>query len=121
MTTKAERRRRAPFVAEIEQKIAATGSADIRLFAGDPAHRWRRAKQRRALVGPATATLLPPGADPAELRWPGCPIVADITGLAGDQVHALAAALVRDGAPLCFLTDLERGHTLRIVPELGAV
>ena len=108
----------APFSAEIAEKIRATGAADVRLFAGDPAHRWPRALARRALVGAGTATLLPQGADPGALRWPACPIVADITRLAGDQVRALAEALVRDGCELAFLTDLERGHTLRIVPDL---
>ncbi len=109
--------RRCPFGGEIEGKVAATGSADVRLYAGDPAHRWTRALARRALVGPASATLLPPGIDPLALRWPACPVVGDITGLPGDQVRALAEALVRDGCGLAFLTDLERGNTLRIVPE----
>lgn len=111
--------KRAPFVAEIEAKIAATGDADVRLFAGDPADRWTRVLARRALVGPASATLLPPGADPLSLRWPAVPIVADITGLPGDQVRALGEALVRDGCELAFLTDLARGNTLRIVPEMA--
>ncbi|MHB1895426.1 MAG: hypothetical protein ACYCOY_02085 [Metallibacterium sp.] len=108
--------RRAPFVAEIEARIKATGVADVRLYAG--ADRWARALARRALVGTGTATLLPPGADPLSLRWPRCQIVADVTGLAGDQVHALAEALVRDGATLAFLTDLHSGITHRVVPDL---
>lgn len=110
--------RRCPFGAEIEAKQRSGVTPDVRLFAGDPAHRWTRALARRALVGPASATLLPPGIDLLELRWPACPIVGDVTGLPGDQVHALAEALIRDGCELAFLTDLERGQTLRIVPEL---
>ena len=111
------RLRRAPFVAEIEAKIAATGDADVRLFAGDPAYRWTRALARRALVGPASATLLPVGADPLALRWPACPIVADITGLAGDQVHALAEALVRDACPHAVLIDLaDMSRTVHVKP-----
>lgn len=113
--------RRAPFVAEIEAKIAATGTADVRLFAGEPSRRWPRALARRALVGAGTATLLPPGTEPLALRWPACPIVADITGLDGATVRKLAEALVRDGATLAFLTDLVRGHTLRIVPIVPEV
>ena len=110
--------KRCPFGGEIEAQIAATGSADVCLYAGDPAHRWTRALARRALVGPASATLLPPGIDPLALRWPACPIVADVTGLDGVQVRALAEALIRDGAGLAFLTDLKAGITHRVVPEL---
>lgn len=110
--------KRCPFYAEIEAKLRATGTADIRLFAGVAAHRWARALARRALVGVGTATLLPPGDDPRSIRWPACPIVADVSRLPGDQVHALAEALVRDGAPLAFLTDLQSGITHRVVPEL---
>ncbi len=109
--------RRCPFGVEIEAKIAATGSADIRLYGGDPAHRWTRALARRALVGPGTATLLPLGADPLSLRWPSCPIVGDVTALDGATVRRLAEALIRDGCGLAFLTDTQRGDTLRIVPE----
>ena len=113
--------KRCPFGREIEAKIGATGTADVRLYASEPAsRRWSRALARRALVGPATATLLPPSTDPLELRWPACPIVADVTGLPGDQVHALAQALIRDGCEFAFLTDLARGHTLRVVPQLEA-
>lgn len=110
--------KRCPFGREIEAKIAATGSADIRLFAGDPARRWSRALARRALVGPGTATLLPPGADPLAVQWPACPLVCDITALDGATVRRLAEAVVRDGCKLAFMTDLARGNTLRIVPEL---
>lgn len=111
--------RRCPFGGEIASKIAATGSADIRLYASEPAsRRWSRALARRALVGPATATLLPAAADPLSLRWPACPIVGDVSGLPGDQVHALAIALVRDGCELAFLTDLKSGITHRVVPRL---
>ncbi len=113
--------RAAPFFREIEAKAASGIVPDVRLYAGDPARRWSRALARRALVGPASATLLPPGADPRELRWPAVPIVCDVTSLAGDQVHALATALVRDGCTLAFLTDTQRGHTLRVVPELETV
>ena len=112
--------RRCPFGVEIAAKIAATGSADVRLYASEPAsRRWSRALARRAVVGPGTATLLPSGADPLSLRWPAVPIVCDVTSLAGDQVHALAQALIRDGSELAFLTDLARGHTLRVVPEVA--
>lgn len=110
--------KRAPFVAEIEAKLKATGTADIRLFAGVAAHRWSRALARRALVGAGTATLLPPGADPLSLRWPGCPIVADVTSLPGHEIRALAEALVRDGCEFAFLTDLKSGVTHRVLAEL---
>jgi len=105
----------APFLREIEAKIKATGTADVRLYAGD-GDRWKATMKRRALVGPATATLLPPGDDPLALRWPACPIVADVTGLPGDQVRKLCEALTRDGAQLAFLTDLQSGITHRVVP-----
>jgi len=52
------------------------------------------------------------------LRWPAVPIVGDVTGLADDQVHALARALIRDGCQLAFLTDLKSGVTHRVLPEL---
>jgi hypothetical protein len=110
--------KRCPFGAEIAAKLRVTGTADIRLFAGVAAHRWARALARRAIVGPATATLLPPGEDPRSIRWPACQIVADVTGLAGDQIHALAEALVRDGAPLAYLIDLtDASRSLRVVEE----
>ena len=110
--------RRCPFGVEIEAKITTTGTADIRLYASEPAsHRWSRALARRALVSPGTATLLPLGANPLSLRWPACPVVADVTSLPGDQVRALAEALIRDGAELAFLTDLKSGVTHRVLPE----
>ncbi|WP_081126032.1 hypothetical protein [Metallibacterium scheffleri] len=110
--------KRCPFGAEIAAIIGSGKTPDVRLYAGPPAHRWSRALARRALVGAATATLLPPGDDPRSIRWPGCPIVADVTGLAGDQIHALAEALVRDGAPLAYLIDLtDASRSLRVVEE----
>jgi len=105
----------APFFREIEAKLKANGTADVRLYAGD-GDRWKAAMRRRALVGPATATLLPPGEDSLNIRWPACPMVADVTGLDGATVRNLASALVRDGAQLAFLTDLESGITHRVVP-----
>lgn len=107
--------KRCPFGTEIEAKLKATGTTDVRLYAGR-GDRWRSAMRRRALVGPATATLLPPGDDPLALRWPACPIVGDVSGLDGATVRKLASALVRDGAQLAFLTDLKSGITHRIVP-----
>ncbi|MBU6405339.1 MAG: hypothetical protein KGQ84_11620 [Proteobacteria bacterium] len=107
----------APFFREIADKLKATGSADVRLYAGaDP---WKCCMRRRAQVGPASATLLPRGEDPLNLRWPACPMVCDVTGLDGATVRKLAEALVRDGAQLAFLTDLDRGDTLRIVPGVA--
>lgn len=112
--------KRCPFYHEIASKIEATGTADVRLFAAEPAsHRWARALARRALVGPATATLLPPGASPLALRWPACAMVCDTTGLDGATVRRLAEALVRDGCKLAFMTDTQRGHTSRIIPEVA--
>ncbi len=108
----------APFFREIAAQIDATGTADVRLFAGDPARRWPRALARRAMVGPATATLLPAGVDPLALRWPACPVVADITGLPGDQVHALCEALARDGCELGYLIDTaDAARSIRLVAE----
>lgn len=104
----------APFCREIEAVIAAGRVPDVRLYAGaDP---WKSCMRRRALVGPATATLLPRGTDPLDLHWPACPMVADVTRLDCATVRKLAEALVRDGCELAFLTDLNAAITHRIVP-----
>lgn len=104
-----------PFYHEITAKLASGVMPDIRLYAG--ADRWTSALARRALVGPASATLLPPGADPLALRWPACSVVADVTGLAGDVVRALAEALVRDGCTHAVLIDLaDMARTVHVKP-----
>ena len=110
--------KRCPFGGEIEAQIAATGSADVCLYAGDPAHRWTRALARRALVGPASATLLPPGIDPLALRWPAGTCIADVSGQSAEIVRALAQALVRDGVTHALLVDLENpARTLHVKPQ----
>lgn len=108
----------APFFREIAAVIASARVPDVRLYAGTPDRRWPQALARRAMVGPATATLLPVGADPLALRWPACPVVADITGLDGATVRKLAEALVRDGCELAYLIDLtDSTRSIRLLAE----
>ena len=110
--------RAAPFFREIEAKAASGIVPDVRLYAADPAHRWTRALARRALVGPASATLLPPGIDPLALRWPAGTCIADVSGQSAEIVRALAQALVRDGVTHALLVDLENpARTLHVKPQ----
>lgn len=94
-------------------------SASIVLYACEPASaRWRRATSRRSVVGPGSVTLLPPGTRPADLTWPPIPLVADVTGLAGDELYELAKALARDGCELAFLIDRQTpSRTVRLIAE----
>ena len=91
-------RRRCPYFAEVAQQ-----SRNVYLFTGPDA--WDRAKRRRESHGPGSALLLPPGEDPAALRWP--PVPDGLLLAAGDMPRqaavAFAALLVRDGSPLVFV------------------
>ncbi len=105
-----------PWLHEIEQR-ATRRDYSVRVFAqADSAARWRSARNWRRLCGPGTATLLPPGERPAALRWPAGTCIANVTRAAGDEIHELALALIRDGCELAFMTDLQSGITHRVVP-----
>ncbi|MHB1991002.1 hypothetical protein [Metallibacterium scheffleri] len=108
--------RACPWLHEIEQR-AKVREYSVRIFAqADSAARWRSARNWRRLAGPGTCTLLPPDERPAALRWPAGTVIANVTRAAGDEIHELALALIRDGCELAFMTDLQSGITHRVVP-----
>ena len=111
--------RRCPFHAEIVGRVTASFTPSVLIIASEPsAHRWTRALVRRAVVGTGSTTLLPPGTRPGEFKWPPIPLVADVTGLGGDELHELAEALVRDGCELAFLVDQkDPSRTVRLIAE----
>ena len=110
------RLRACPYATEIAAR-ATRRAYSVRIFAGTPADRWARAQQWRQLCGDGTATLLPWGTDPLELRWPGGSVLADVTDAPGDLVHNLAVALVRDGAEHAVLIDLaDMSRTVHVKP-----
>lgn len=113
--------RACPWLHEIEER-ARQRDYSVRIFAqADAAARWRSARNWRRLCGPGSATLLPPDERPAALRWFAGTAIANITGTAGDVVHELAEALVRDGCTLAFLTDSASNLTHRVVPATECV
>ena len=99
-------RRRPPFGVEIEAALARGESPNVRIFTGPDA--WARATTYRDWRGPCTALVLPVDTNPEAIRWPPLrDLIADVTRLPGDQVAALARALVRDGCRLAYLLDAE--------------
>lgn len=106
-----------PWLCEIEARTQ-QGAYSVRIFAGEPSQRWARAKRWRQLCGEGTATLLVPGTNPLGARWFAGTAIADISGLPGDQVHALCQALTRDGVELAYLIDLtDAARSIRLVAE----
>jgi hypothetical protein len=65
--------------------------------------------------------MLPPGAKPETFRWPPLAgLVADVTGLDGSRVMALAHALVSSGVTLSYLFDRNQPQRdLRVLARRG--
>lgn len=95
-----------PFGREVAEVIAAGRLPNCYVYAGP--HAWARAKRRRAQFGPGSAMVLPPGADPAEFRWPRMPggVLVDACDLSRAEAMALARALGSAGtAPVYAVID----------------
>lgn len=110
----------APFGREVAAALAAGRSPNVRLYACSDA--WRLARMHRHVHGEGTVLVLPPDADPEAVRWPPIRhIVANVTGLPGPRLHALARALVRDGMERGYLLDgYHPERNLRVVRKRGA-
>jgi len=106
-----------PFGREVEAALSAGQHPNVRLYAC--ADGWELAKQHRATFGPGSTLLLPLGDDPEAYRWPlVCELVANVTGLSGDNLQRLARALVRDGCRLAYLLDANRRErNLRVIAK----
>lgn len=109
-----------PFGRDVEAALAADKHPNVRLYACTDG--WQLATQRRYAFGRGSTLLLPPGDDPEAYRWPPVrELVAIVTGLPGDTLHALARALVRDGLQLGYLLDSEHfERSLRVIAKRGA-
>lgn len=93
-----------PFGREVEAALAAGQRPNVRLYACVDG--WELAMQHRATFSPGSTLLLPLGDDPEAYRWPPVrELVANVTGLSGDNLQRLARALVRDGCRLAHLLD----------------
>ena len=114
----AKARRLPPYGVTVQRQLRAGRRANIYLFTGTAA--WRRASDRERACGDGTAMVLPLDADPAGFRWPAVPaLVVEITGMEGDRVKRLVAALIRDGvrmAALCDARQVERHSIVRAAP-----
>ncbi len=94
-----------PFGREVAEVIAAGRIPNCFVYAGPNA--WARAKRRREQLGAGSAMVLPPGADPAEFRWPRLSggVVVDARDLEYAAAVALARALASAGtAPVHAIT-----------------
>ena len=109
--------RRCPFFGEIAERQHRNPQQSWRLFAAGAARaRWRQA-QLWMRTGWPGGTLLLPDADPASLRWPPGTCIADVSGLPGEIVHAVALALIRDHVTHAVLIDLaDTARTTHIKP-----
>jgi hypothetical protein len=107
-----------PYGREVAAAIREGRKPNVRLYACRP-DPWPLAYEHRETFGPGSTLLLPLDADPAEVRWPPIEnLVANVTGLPGDTLQALARALVRDGMRLGYLLDQEHPErNLRVVAE----
>lgn len=106
----------APYAREVMEALAGGKQPNVRLYACRP-DPWTPARKHRETFGPGTAIVFPVDASPESIRWPPIgELVANITGLPGDTVHALAHALVRDGIRLAWLLDEDDSkRALRVV------
>lgn len=97
-------RKRSPYFNEVS-----ASPRNVYLFTGPKA--WSRAKRRREQFGQGTALLLPPGEDPAGLRWPAVAggVLIDARELDRQDALNVAASLVRDGTPLAFVIGKDFG------------
>lgn len=112
-------RRLPPYGREVMDALAAGESVNVRLYAclPDP---WTLARAHHATFGPASTLVLPVDVDPLALRWPPLRnVLANVTGLPGDVVRALARALVRDGLRLGYLLDSRQpDRSLRVIRKV---
>lgn len=106
-----------PFGREVEAALAADKYPNVRLYACIDG--WELAMQHRATFGPGSTLLLPRGDDPETYRWPPVrELVANVTGLSGDNLQRLARSLVRDGCRLAYLLDVALPErSLRVVAK----
>jgi len=111
----------APYAREVMEAIATGKQPNVRLFANRP-DPWTTASKNRHAFGAGSTLVLPVDVEPATLRWPPIRnLVADITGLPGGTLHALARALVRDGLYLGYLLDRDHPErNLRVVRKRSA-
>lgn len=91
-----------PFGREIKQRAQEGRLLNVYVFAGP--HAWEQAIKRRSESGLGSATLLPPGQDPATYSWPivrsGLLVVA--LGQTRTLAFELARVIVSYGTPLVF-------------------
>lgn len=108
-----------PYGREVVGELAARRAPNVRLYACRP-DPWPLARAHREAFGPGSTLVLPVGVDPLSLRWPPLRnVVANVTGLPGDTLRALAHALVRDGLRLGYLLDGDRpDRSLRVVRKV---
>jgi len=108
--------RRPPYAREVTEAIAGGKQPNVRLYACRP-DPWSPARKHRETFGPGSAMVLPVDVNPESIRWPPvAELVANITGLPGGTLHALARALVRDGLWLGYLLDAEHPErNLRVI------
>lgn len=111
----------APYAREVMVSIAAGKQPNVRLYACRP-DPWALARRHRETFGPGTALVLPVDANPELVRWPPVrDLIANVTGLPGDALHALARSLVRDGLHSGYLLDADHPErNLRVIRKLGA-
>lgn len=111
---------RPPYGREVADALAAGRVPNVRLFANRP-DPWPLARQHRQAFGPASTLVLPADTDPETFRWPPVrELVANVTGLPGGTLQALARALVRDGMTLGYLLDADHPErSLRVVAKRG--
>jgi len=111
----------APYAREVMEAIATGKQPNVRLYACRP-DPWQAARRHRETFGPGTALVFPVDAIPELIRWPPIgELVANITGLPGDTVCALAHSLVRDGVRLAWLLDADDSkRALRVVRKREA-
>jgi len=105
-----------PYGREVMDALAAGHSCNVRLYACRP-DPWSPARRHRDASGPGSTLVLPVDADPAAIHWPPLrDLIANVTGLPGDTLNALARALVRDGLELGYLLDRENPErNLRVI------
>lgn len=109
-------RRLPPYGREVLDALAARASVNVRLYACRP-DPWTPARAHHAAFGAASTLVLPVDVDPLSLHWPPLRnVLANVTGLPGDAVRALARALVRDGLRLGYLLDSDQpARSLRVI------